>query len=105
MPNRRHQHDTEHTTVQANPEVARPPMFRVIIHNDDYTPKDFVVMILHEIFHRPVKDAHQIMLQVHTRGFGVAGIYPYEIAETKVHRVHQLAIANGHPLKCSVESD
>ncbi|MDX9981282.1 MAG: ATP-dependent Clp protease adaptor ClpS [Lentisphaeria bacterium] len=80
-------------------------MFRVLLHNDDYTTVDFVVAILVEVFLRPLAEAIRITQAVHERGAGVAGVYPYEIAETKVHRVHQLAKAGGFPLKCSIEQE
>lgn len=105
MPQKHQQSEREHAIAQTDRRVEHPPMFRVIVHNDDYTPMDFVVMILREVFHRAPVDAVRIMLEVHTRGFGVAGTYPFEVAETKVHRVHQLAAANEHPLKCSIEAD
>jgi len=105
LPQKQSQPEREHTIAQTDRRVEHPPMFRVVMHNDDYTSQNFVVVILQEIFHRAPADAARIMLEVHTRGFGVAGTYPYEIAETKVHRVHELAMANGFPLKCSIEAD
>ncbi len=80
-------------------------MFRVLLHNDDYTTVEFVVVILVEVFLRPLAEAVRITQAVHERGIGVAGVYPYEIAETKVHRVHQLAKSSGFPLKCSIEQE
>lgn len=80
-------------------------MFRVLLHNDDYTTVDFVVAILVEVFRHSLVEAMRITQAVHERGVGVAGIYPYEIAESKVHRVHQLAKASGFPLKCSIEQE
>ena len=78
-------------------------MFKVLLHNDDYTPMDFVVSILETIFHKSSPDAVHVMLSVHKRGVGVAGLYPFEIAETKAYQAHQLARRNEYPLKCSVE--
>ncbi|NLF19548.1 MAG: ATP-dependent Clp protease adapter ClpS [Lentisphaerae bacterium] len=83
--------------------VARPPLYRVLIHNDDYTPMAFVVSILREVFHHEDIDAVRIMLAVHKRGVGVAGVYPFQIAETKVSQVHRAARSEGHPLTCSLE--
>jgi ATP-dependent Clp protease adaptor protein ClpS len=80
-------------------------MFRVLLHNDDYTSMEFVVRVLREIFHRSEAESVHIMLAVHTRGIGVAGIYPFEVAETKVHRVHRAARAHDFPLKCSLERE
>lgn len=84
-------------------KTKKPSQYKVLLHNDDYTPMDFVVGILTEIFHRSEPEAVQIMLNVHKKGVGVAGIYPLQIAETKVHKVHQLARSHKHPLKCSLE--
>ena len=80
-------------------------MFRVLLHNDDYTPMDFVIMVLREVFHKEELQAVQIMLAVHKRGLGVAGIYPHEVAETKMHVVTELARAHEHPLKCTLEEE
>jgi ATP-dependent Clp protease adaptor protein ClpS len=84
-------------------KTARPPLYQVLLHNDDYTTMEFVVQILMEVFHRPHAEAVQIMLHVHQRGVGVAGVYPYEVAETKVDTVHALARRFEYPLKCSLE--
>lgn len=83
--------------------VERPPLYRVLLHNDDYTPMDFVVAILRDVFHRDEAEAVRIMLHVHKRGSGIAGVYPYQVAETKLHKVHEAAKAAGHPLKCTLE--
>ena len=84
---------------------AEPPMFKVILLNDDYTPMDFVVSILQSVFHKSPGDAESIMLSVHNNGSAVCGIYPYEIAETKVARVARLAADAGHPLRCTMEEE
>ncbi len=84
-------------------EVQEPPLFRVILHNDDYTTMEFVVEILESVFAKSHEDAFRIMLNVHRRGYGVCGSYPYEIAETKVAVVHDLARERGFPLKASLE--
>ncbi len=80
-------------------------MFRVLLLNDDYTPMDFVVRILREIFHKESSEAERIMLNVHRKGCGLCGVYPYEIAETRVARVHARASAAGYPLRCRMEPD
>jgi len=80
-----------------------PDMFKVIIHNDDYTTMDFVVEVLIRIFHKPAAEATQIMLSVHRRGQGIAGVYTYDIAMTKVDQVHESARRAEFPLKCSIE--
>ncbi len=78
-------------------------MYRVLLHNDDYTTMEFVVQVLMQVFHKSVETATQIMLNVHQRGVGVCGLYTYEVAETKVETVIRMARENGHPLKCTME--
>ncbi len=85
--------------------VKRPSLYKVLIHNDDYTTQDFVVFVLKQIFHHADEAAFQIMLHVHTRGIGVAGLYTYETAEAKMQQVHTLAKENDFPLKCSIEAE
>lgn len=89
--------------VRTDREIKEPPMYKVLLHNDDYTTMDFVVQVLMLVFHKSVEQATQIMLNVHKRGTGVCGLFPYEVAETKVETVTRLARANGHPLKCTME--
>src|SRR4051812_3445678 len=86
-------------------EVKRPSLYRVLLINDDYTTKEFVVAILETIFEQPAEVAFQIMMNVHNRGFGVAGIYPFETAEAKVAEVHALARESEFPLRCSIEPE
>ncbi|MEA3290885.1 MAG: ATP-dependent Clp protease adapter ClpS [Pseudomonadota bacterium] len=88
---------------EARPKVRKPPMYKVLLLNDDYTPMDFVVQILEQFFRKPYDQAVQIMLNVHQRGVGVCGIYTREIAETKVQQVLDFARSNQHPLQCSLE--
>ena len=85
--------------------VKRPRMYRVLLHNDDYTPMDFVVRLLQEVFRRGESDSTAIMYHVHNNGVGVAGVYTYEVAETKVAQVHLLARKNEHPLMASMEPE
>ncbi|MGH7948041.1 MAG: ATP-dependent Clp protease adapter ClpS [Candidatus Binataceae bacterium] len=80
-----------------------PPMYKVILLNDDYTPMEFVVEILKAVFHKPHAEATRIMLHVHQNGMGVAGVYPFEIAETKVRTVEELAKEAQYPLKCVMD--
>ena len=91
------------TSVEVEKKVEEPSLYKVLLHNDDYTTMEFVVGILQSIFHKEMTEAVQIMLQVHQNGFGVAGIYPYEIAETKVTTVEGLARQKEYPLRCSIE--
>ncbi len=86
-------------------ESERPPLFRVILHNDDYTPMDFVVTLLEGLFTKSPAEAYQIMMSVHLRGSGIAGTYPHEVAETKVSSVHETARTAGHPLRASLEPE
>jgi len=86
-------------------KTKKPSLYKVILLNDDYTPMEFVVEILKTIFHRPHAEATRIMLHVHQNGMGVAGVYPYEIADTKVHTVEELARESQFPLKCVMEKE
>lgn len=86
-------------------EVQEPSLYKVLIHNDDYTPMDFVVEVLQKVFHRPKPIATEIMLDVHNKGFGICGIYPYDIAETKINAVTALAREHEYPLRCSMEKN
>ena len=86
-------------------KTKRPPMFKVILLNDDYTPMEFVVELLKSVFHKPHAEATKIMLWVHQNGMGVAGVYTFEIAETKVHAVEELAREAQYPLKCVMEEE
>ncbi len=86
-------------------KTKRPPMYKVILLNDDYTPMEFVVDLLKTVFHKPHAEATRIMLYVHQNGMGVAGVYPYEIAETKVRAVEEMAREAEYPLKCVMEKE
>ena len=86
-------------------EAKKPRMYKVLLHNDDYTPMEFVVMILLEIFQCSRPDAVQIMLHVHQKGVGMCGVYTYEVAETKVAQVMDMARQHQHPLQCTIERD
>jgi ATP-dependent Clp protease adaptor protein ClpS len=95
---------TERRTKEQT-RTKKPPLYKCVLLNDDYTPMEFVVEILKQIFHKPHAEATRIMLHVHQNGMGVAGIYPYEIAETKVRMVEELARENQYPLKCVLEKE
>jgi ATP-dependent Clp protease adaptor protein ClpS len=90
---------------ERRPDVRKSPLFRVLLHNDDYTTMPFVVEVLETIFHKSPAEAHRIMMHVHVRGRGVCGVYPFEIAETRVDQVHERAREHGFPLKASLEED
>lgn len=87
----------------AKPKVKRPPLYKVVLLNDDYTPMEFVVEVLEHFFSMNREKATQVMLAVHTQGKGVCGIYTRDVAETKAELVNQAAKDNGHPLLCEVE--
>jgi len=91
------------TKTRTERKLQKPKMYKVLLHNDDYTTMEFVVYILQAIFHRSAIDAVQIMLHVHKNGIGVAGVYTYEVAETRVAQVEALARQNEFPLRCSIE--
>ncbi len=86
-------------------EVQEPSMYKVILMNDNFTTMDFVIMILMVIFHKTHDDAQHIMFEVHKNGRGLAGVYPFEIAETKIKQVEALAEKHRFPLRCSLEED
>ncbi len=95
----------EGLAVKEKPRTKRPPLYKVLLHNDDYTTKEFVVMVLQAIFHLGEVDANQVMHHVHMNGVGVAGVYPYEIAETKIAKTLQLAKRYEYPLQLSMEPE
>src|SRR5262245_23112683 len=88
---------------EARPRLKRPPLYQVILLNDDYTPMEFVVDVLERIFNLNRPTATRVMLEVHTRGKGVCGVFTYEIAETKVAQVTTYARQHQHPLLCTME--
>jgi len=98
-----HSSDDNLALQEAKPKLKRPPLYKVLLLNDDYTPMDFVVHILQDHFGMTSEKATQVMLQVHTRGVGVCGVFTRDIAETKVALVNQFARENQHPLKCTME--
>ena len=89
--------------VEEEQKLRRPRLYRVLLHNDDYTTMEFVVQILMDIFNHPREAAMRIMFKVHHEGIGVAGVFTHEIAETKIHQVSDLAKQNEFPLRCSME--
>lgn len=93
------------TLTHFKPKLKKPSMYKVILLNDDFTPMDFVILILKRFFRKSEEDADRIMLQVHHQGAGIAGVYSHEIAETKVYLVNEFARSNQHPLKCIMEED
>jgi len=97
-------HDVAIATRTA-PKTKKPSMYKVLLLNDDYTPMEFVVHILEGIFHKGSEEATQIMLHVHQKGVGVCGVFTYEVAESKVAQVVDIARRNEHPLQCTMEKE
>ncbi len=91
--------------TETEKKVKRPHLYKVLLHNDDYTTMEFVVDVLRTIFHHSESEAVNIMLHVHRRGVGVAGIFSYEIAESKANKVMRMAREHEYPLRCSVEPE
>lgn len=85
--------------------VEKPSMYKVLLLNDDYTPMDFVILVLQRFFHKDHQEAVEIMMHVHNKGIGVCGVYTYEVAETKVAQVMSFAREHEHPLQCTTERD
>lgn len=97
------QFDGDLATQETRPQLKKPPLYKVILLNDDYTPMDFVVHVLETFFSIDRENATRIMLDVHTHGKGVCGIFTHEIAETKVSLVNEYSRENQHPLLCTLE--
>ena len=98
-----HQHEEGLAVQEAKPRLKRPPLYKVILINDDYTPMDFVVHILESFFFLDRQNATRVMLEVHTSGKGICGIFTHDIAETKVAQVNSYAREHQHPLLCTME--
>jgi ATP-dependent Clp protease adaptor protein ClpS len=95
----------EDVRTRTRRHVKEPNLYKVLLHNDDYTTMEFVVEILMTVFNKSIEESTRIMLNVHQKGIGVCGIYTYELAETKVDTVERIARANDFPLKCSMERE
>ncbi len=93
------------TRTKAEQRLERPKLYKVLLHNDDFTPMEFVVQILKAVFHKSESDATAIMFQAHLNGFAVAGVYAHEIAEEKVNRTSSLAREAQFPLLCTLEPE
>ena len=86
-------------------QPKKPKLFKVLLHNDDYTTMEFVIFVLQNCFSKSLDEAQEIMLKVHHNGVGICGVYTHEIAESKTAKVHQISKKNGHPLRCSFEPE
>jgi ATP-dependent Clp protease adaptor protein ClpS len=93
------------TIIEEKIEIKKPSFYQVLIMNDDYTPMEFVILVLERFFKKSRAEATQIMLHVHQKGMGVCGLYPYDIAETKIVQVMDYAKKNQHPLQCTMEKE
>jgi len=93
------------TITKTKPKTKKPHLYKVLLLNDDYTPMEFVVQILEQIFSKSREEASAIMLHVHQKGVGLCGVYTHEIAETKVTQVMELAQEYQHPLQCTMEKE
>ena len=91
--------------TKTRPKTQKPPMYKVLLLNDDYTPMEFVVHVLERFFNKPREEATRIMLHVHQKGVGICGVFTYEIAEAKVTQVTDFARQHQHPLQCTMERD
>ena len=101
-------HNEKHDSLlvlEPKTKTQRPPLYNVILLNDDYTPMDFVVFLLKSVFHKKHTDAINIMLDIHNKGSGKCGTYTRDVAETKIHEVTMLARQNEHPLQCVMEKE
>ena len=105
-PGTEHEQDTDVATeTRTTPKLQKPKLYKVLLHNDDYTTMEFVVAVPMEVFRKSAADAHAIMLHVHLRGAGVAGVYPHEVAEAKVEKTIALARAAEYPLLATMEPE
>jgi len=95
----------EGVVTESKQKLEKPPLYKVLIHNDDYTTMEFVVTVLQTVFHKSEGDAFKIMMAVHQQGVGVAGVYTFEIAEAKVNKVIEMARAREFPLLCTMEEE
>jgi len=95
----------EKISSETEDELTEPPLYKVLLHNDDFTTMEFVVNILISVFNKSVEESTQIMLNVHNQGIGLCGLYSFEVAETKVEMVSDEASRNGFPLRCSMEKE
>ncbi len=98
-------HNDDLALETAKPRLKKPPLYRVLLLNDDYTTMEFVIDVLTSVFHHSEEKAAQIMMHVHQKGAGICGIYTREIAETKVEQVLQYSQQNKHPLQCTMEPE
>ena len=104
MPKQNFEHE-DAVLTESRTKLAKPPLFRVLLHNDDFTTMEFVIYVLETIFNRQTSEAVSIMLQVHNQGHGIAGTYTREVAEMKIAKTMSLAQAHEYPLLCTAEEE
>ena len=92
-------------SIDDSVDVEEPKKYKVLLHNDDYTTMEFVILILEDVFNKTSAEAHDIMMKVHEKGVGICGVYCFEVAETKAQKVDVMAKNEGHPLKVSIEEN
>jgi ATP-dependent Clp protease adaptor protein ClpS len=102
---KRAQYNDDLVVQESKPKLQKPPLFKVILLNDDYTPMEFVVIVLERFFQKNREEATRIMLHVHQKGIGVCGVFTREVAESKVRQVMSFSSENQHPLQCTMEPD
>ena len=102
---KQHRSGTGVIAERVKPKLKKPPLYKVLLLNDDYTPMEFVVLLLMRLFNMSQESAEQVMIHIHTRGLGVCGVFPREVAETKVRQIMELAHENQHPLQCTMEQE
>jgi len=105
MSDKQLQHNDGQAVQEAKPALKKPTLYKVILLNDDFTPMEFVVVVVERLFYKNREEATRIMLHVHQKGVGVCGLYTREIAETKVRQVMLFASQNQHPLQCTMEPE
>lgn len=105
MSTKQPQYNDESVVQESKPRLQKPPLYKVVLLNDDYTPMEFVVIVLQRFFQKSREEATRIMLHVHQKGIGVCGVYSRELAESKVRQVMMFAGENQHPLQCTMEPD
>lgn len=105
MSTKQPQSNDELVVQESKPRLQKPPLYKVVLLNDDYTPMEFVVIVLQRFFNKSREEATRIMLHVHQKGVGVCGVYTRELAESKVRQVMSFSGENQHPLQCTMEPD
>ncbi|NQZ58893.1 MAG: ATP-dependent Clp protease adaptor ClpS [Lentisphaeraceae bacterium] len=104
MSRKKNQTEGDLATI-TRPKTKRPKLYKVLLHNDDYTPMDFVTHVLMNVFHKSFEESAYIMMKVHTRGLGMCGAFPKSVSEAKVNKVMDMARSEGHPLLCTMEPE